>query len=137
MPPAAKTVGNYVNSSLAKVEALKAGYDEAIMLAPNGLIAECTGECCVGIEVGIAIEPDEDDRFLAQLTHRVVRQQDARRVGPMEIVEQDEERSGSCGPPWRFARGAAPSWPAPAPTAPASRFPRRAMSRPGAPTRRR
>ncbi len=43
MPPAAKTVGNYVNSSLAKVEALKAGYDEAIMLAPNGLVAECTG----------------------------------------------------------------------------------------------
>jgi branched-chain amino acid aminotransferase len=44
MPPASKTTGNYVNSSLAKVEALKAGYDEAIMLAPNGLIAECTGE---------------------------------------------------------------------------------------------
>ena len=44
MPPAAKTVGNYVNSSLAKVEALKAGDDEAIMLAPNGLVAECTGE---------------------------------------------------------------------------------------------
>jgi branched-chain amino acid aminotransferase len=33
-----------VNSSLAKVEALKAGYDEALMLAPNGLIAECSGE---------------------------------------------------------------------------------------------
>jgi branched-chain amino acid aminotransferase len=44
MPPAAKTTGNYVNSSLAKVEALRAGYDEAIMLAPNGLVAECTGE---------------------------------------------------------------------------------------------
>jgi branched-chain amino acid aminotransferase len=44
MPPAAKTTGNYVNSSLAKVEALKAGYDEAIMLAGNGLIAECSGE---------------------------------------------------------------------------------------------
>jgi branched-chain amino acid aminotransferase len=44
MPPAAKTIGNYVNSSLAKVEALKAGYDEAIMLAPNGLVAECSGE---------------------------------------------------------------------------------------------
>jgi branched-chain amino acid aminotransferase len=44
MPPAAKTVGNYVNSSLAKVEALKAGYDEAIMLAPSGLVAECSGE---------------------------------------------------------------------------------------------
>ena len=44
LPPASKTTGNYVNSSLAKVEALKAGYDEAIMLAGNGLIAECSGE---------------------------------------------------------------------------------------------
>jgi branched-chain amino acid aminotransferase len=44
MPPASKTTGNYVNSSLAKVEALKAGYDEAIMLAPSGLVAECSGE---------------------------------------------------------------------------------------------
>jgi branched-chain amino acid aminotransferase len=35
MPPASKTTGNYVNSSLAKVEALKAGYDEAIMLNPQ------------------------------------------------------------------------------------------------------
>ena len=44
MPPASKTTGNYVNSSLAKVEALRAGYDEALMLAPNGLVAECSGE---------------------------------------------------------------------------------------------
>jgi branched-chain amino acid aminotransferase len=44
MPPASKTTGNYVNSSLAKVEALKAGYDEALMLAPSGLVAECSGE---------------------------------------------------------------------------------------------
>ena len=44
MPPASKTTGNYVNSSLAKVEALKAGYDEAIMLNPQGLVSECTGE---------------------------------------------------------------------------------------------
>lgn len=44
MPPASKTTGNYVNSSLAKVEALKAGYDEAIMLNGAGLVSECTGE---------------------------------------------------------------------------------------------
>jgi branched-chain amino acid aminotransferase len=44
MPPASKTTGNYVNSSLAKVEALRAGYDEALMLAPSGLVAECSGE---------------------------------------------------------------------------------------------
>ena len=39
MPPLSKTTGNYVNSSLAKVEALKAGYDEAIMLNPDGLVS--------------------------------------------------------------------------------------------------
>ena len=39
-----RRTGNYVNSSLAKVEALKAGYDEAIMLNPDGLVSECTGE---------------------------------------------------------------------------------------------
>jgi branched-chain amino acid aminotransferase len=44
MPPASKTTGNYVNSSLAKVEALKAGYDEAVMLNLEGLVSECTGE---------------------------------------------------------------------------------------------
>jgi branched-chain amino acid aminotransferase len=46
MPPASKTTGNYVNSSLAKVEALKAGYDEALMLAPNGLIASARARTC-------------------------------------------------------------------------------------------
>ncbi len=57
MPPAAKTSGNYVNSSLAKVEALKAGYDEAIMLAPNGLIAECTGENIFCVRKGLILTP--------------------------------------------------------------------------------
>jgi branched-chain amino acid aminotransferase len=57
MPPAAKTVGNYVNSSLAKVEALKAGYDEAIMLAPNGLVAECTGENIFCVRNGMILTP--------------------------------------------------------------------------------
>jgi len=44
MPTASKTVGGYVNASLAKVEAIKAGYDEAIMLGPDGRVSECTGE---------------------------------------------------------------------------------------------
>jgi branched-chain amino acid aminotransferase len=44
VPTAAKGTGMYVNSSLAKVEALKAGYDEAVLLAPDGRVCECTGE---------------------------------------------------------------------------------------------
>ena len=57
MPPAAKTVGNYVNSSLAKVEALRAGYDEAIMLSPSGLVAECTGENVFCVRNGVILTP--------------------------------------------------------------------------------
>ena len=57
MPPAAKTTGNYVNSSLAKAEAFRAGYDEAIMLAPSGLVAECSGENIFVARNGILITP--------------------------------------------------------------------------------
>jgi branched-chain amino acid aminotransferase len=57
MPPAAKTTGNYVNSSLAKVEAIKAGYDEAIMLNPQGFVSECTGENLFVARQGKLITP--------------------------------------------------------------------------------
>jgi branched-chain amino acid aminotransferase len=57
MPPASKTTGNYVNSSLAKVEALKAGYDEAIMLNPQGFVSECTGENIFCARGGVLITP--------------------------------------------------------------------------------
>lgn len=40
----AKVCGNYVNSQLAKAEAIENGYDEAIMLDPWGNVAEGTGE---------------------------------------------------------------------------------------------
>jgi branched-chain amino acid aminotransferase len=44
MPPAAKGTGMYINSSMAKAEALKSGYDEAVLLSPQGYVSECTGE---------------------------------------------------------------------------------------------
>lgn len=40
----AKITGNYVNSILAKSESVQLGFEEAIMLDPQGYIAECTGE---------------------------------------------------------------------------------------------
>jgi len=40
----AKVSGNYVGSILAKTESHRLGFDEAIMLDPNGYVAECTGE---------------------------------------------------------------------------------------------
>jgi branched-chain amino acid aminotransferase len=40
----AKICGNYANSVLAKTESMRLGFDEAIMLDPDGYVAECTGE---------------------------------------------------------------------------------------------
>lgn len=35
---------NYLNNILAKIEAINAGFDEAILLSPSGYVTECTGE---------------------------------------------------------------------------------------------
>ena len=40
----AKIAGNYVNSILAKTESVRLGFEEAIMLDPQGYVGECTGE---------------------------------------------------------------------------------------------
>ena len=72
MPPAAKTTGNYVNSSLAKAEALRAGYDEAIMLAPSGLVAECSGENIFIARNGTLITPPLSAGALEGITQNSV-----------------------------------------------------------------
>ena len=56
-PVAAKGTGIYINSSLAKVEALKAGYDEAILLNTHGEVAECTGENLFVVKNGALLTP--------------------------------------------------------------------------------
>ncbi len=61
VPTAAKGTGMYVNSSLAKVEALKGGYDEAILLAPNGTVSECTGENIFIVRDGVLVTPPSSD----------------------------------------------------------------------------
>ena len=68
MPPASKTTGNYVNSSLAKIEALKAGYDEAIMLNPQGFVSECTGENIFVSRHGRLLSPPLADGALEGIT---------------------------------------------------------------------
>ena len=52
-----KTCGDYVNSILAKREALLDGYDEAIMLDPQGLVSEATGENIFVVRDGIISTP--------------------------------------------------------------------------------
>jgi branched-chain amino acid aminotransferase len=67
-PVAAKGTGIYINSSLAKVEAVKSGYDEAILLNTQGFVAECTGENLFIVKNGTLITPPLSSGALAGIT---------------------------------------------------------------------
>jgi branched-chain amino acid aminotransferase len=53
----AKIAGNYVNSILAKTESVRLGFEEAIMLDPQGYVGECTGENIFVVRRGKVITP--------------------------------------------------------------------------------
>jgi branched-chain amino acid aminotransferase len=53
----AKIAGNYANSVLAKTESLRLGFDEAILLDPQGYVAECTGENLFVVSGGRLLTP--------------------------------------------------------------------------------
>ncbi|MEY2476299.1 MAG: branched-chain amino acid aminotransferase [Actinomycetota bacterium] len=72
IPPAAKGTGMYINSSIAKVEALKAGYDEAILLSPQGFVSECTGENIFVVKKGRLLTPPVTAGALEGLTQNSV-----------------------------------------------------------------
>lgn len=57
MPVHAKATANYANSALARVEALKAGFDEAIMLNANGMVVEASAENIFIVKDNILITP--------------------------------------------------------------------------------
>jgi branched-chain amino acid aminotransferase len=72
IPPTGKATGQYINSSLAKVAALKAGYDEAIMLTPQGYVAEGSGENVFVLYGKTVLTPPLSDGALAGLTRDAV-----------------------------------------------------------------
>jgi branched-chain amino acid aminotransferase len=53
----AKISGNYANSFLAKTESVRLGFDEAILLDPQGYVAECTGENIFVVRNGVIVTP--------------------------------------------------------------------------------
>jgi branched-chain amino acid aminotransferase len=70
--PHAKASGQYLNSVLAKVESLKAGYDEAILLNTHGFVAECTGENLFVVKNGVLITPPLSSGALEGITRASV-----------------------------------------------------------------
>lgn len=68
IPPTGKGTGQYMNSSLAKVQALKAGYDEAVLLSPAGNVVQGTGENIFVVQGRTLVTPPIQDGLLQGIT---------------------------------------------------------------------
>jgi branched-chain amino acid aminotransferase len=68
LPPAAKASGQYINSVLAKHEAARSGYDEAILLNEQGFLADGSGENVFVVRDGILHTPPTSDSCLPGIT---------------------------------------------------------------------
>lgn len=72
LPPEAKASANYANAGLAKMEAVKAGYDEAIMLNTLGMVSEGTGENVFRVKREILSTPNVAAGILRGITRDTV-----------------------------------------------------------------
>jgi branched-chain amino acid aminotransferase len=68
LPTMAKAAANYANSILARTEAQKLGYDEAILLNTNGFVTEGTGENLFAVRDGIIVTPPLSAGILPGIT---------------------------------------------------------------------
>jgi branched-chain amino acid aminotransferase len=66
----AKATANYLNSQMAKFEAIECGYDEALLLDDQGYVAEASGACFFMIKDGEIITPPNDNS-LASITQKM------------------------------------------------------------------
>jgi branched-chain amino acid aminotransferase len=71
-PPRAKITGLYVNSALAKSEAIQNGYDEAILLSHDGHVAEGSAENIFLVRRGVLYTPDPSQNVLEGVTRRAI-----------------------------------------------------------------
>ncbi len=98
VPAAAKLAGNYVNACLAFQEAMRAGFDEALLLNDNGRVAEGTGENVFLVRDGSLVTPPACEDLLPGITRDTVMQLAADlgfdvREAPLsrsELVDADE-----------------------------------------------
>lgn len=72
IPTGTKACGVYINSSLAKVEALQAGYDEAVLLNEHGRVAEGSGENLFIVRDGMLLTPPLTAGVLRGVTREVI-----------------------------------------------------------------
>lgn len=90
-PPRAKITGLYVNSALAKSEAVENGFDEAILLSHDGHVAEGSAENVFLVRRGVIYTPDPSQNVLEGCTRRAI-MDIARDEFGLEVVERSIDR---------------------------------------------
>jgi branched-chain amino acid aminotransferase len=92
IPPNVKITGLYANNALAKSEALENGFDEAIMLTPDGHVSEGSGENIFLVLDGRLVTPASSSNILLGITRDTVIKLARNELG-IETVERQVERS--------------------------------------------
>jgi branched-chain amino acid aminotransferase len=92
MPPRVKASSNYLNSRYAMEEAKRNGYDIALLLNPNGKVAEAPGACLMIVRDGKVIAPSVTSGILESITRALVLQL-CREVLQIEAVEREVDRT--------------------------------------------
>ena len=92
LPARAKIAGSYVNSALAKSEALDAGFDEAIVLGEDGHVSEGSAENLFIVRDGVAYTPPVTDDILEGITRGCVMELLRKELG-IPVVERSIDRT--------------------------------------------
>lgn len=92
IPARGKIVGAYVNSALAKTEAMRAGFDDAIVLTADGHISEGSAANFMLVRNGEVITPPITDNILEGITRRTVMELLEKDMG-VKVVERSIDRS--------------------------------------------
>jgi branched-chain amino acid aminotransferase len=92
MPTHAKGVANYANSALARMEALKYGVDEAIMINSNGFVVEASAENIFFVKNGVIYTPPISSGALEGITRDTVIEITKQNKIPLNIgnISRDE-----------------------------------------------
>ena len=72
MPPTIKCGANYINSRFAHLDAVKNGFDTALLINNNGTISESTGACFFGIKNNKLITPPISSSILDSITRKTI-----------------------------------------------------------------
>jgi branched-chain amino acid aminotransferase len=92
IPARGKIVGAYVNSALAKSEAMRAGFDDAIVLTNDGHVSEGSAANFMLVRNGVVITPPITDNILEGITRRTVMELLDKEM-KVKVVERSIDRS--------------------------------------------